>query len=135
MALSNPYEKYRQQSILTASPGDLTLMLYNGCIKFINQAKIMIEKKDIVKAHESNIRAQMIIEEFMQTLDLKYEIGKNMLTIYEYLHNRLIDANIGKDIAILDEVLGFVIELRDTWEQVLEKEGRHQKAVSTSKWI
>ena len=125
MAMLNPYQQYHQQSIMTASSGDLTLMLYNGCVKFISKAKLFIEKKDIQGAHEANIRAQQIIEEFMATLDMNYEISERMMLIYDYIHSRLIDANIKKEIQILDEVLEIVTGLRDTWEQVLEITGRH----------
>lgn len=123
----NPYEQYKQQSILTASPADLTLMLYNGCIKFINQAKLHIENKDIKNAHNSIIRAQDIIKEFMQTLDMNYKISERLILIYDYLYRRLVDANISKSTEILDEVLGFVTELRDTWEEVIKITGRHSQ--------
>lgn len=127
MAMLNPYEQYKQQSILTASPGDLTLMLYNGCIKFINLAKLHIENKDIKGAHNAIMRAQDIIQEFMQTLDMSYDISERIMLIYDYLYRRLVDANIAKDPEILDEVLKFVVELRDTWEEVLKITGRHSQ--------
>lgn len=119
MAMLNPYQQYKQQSILTANQGELALMLYNGCIKFITRAKTLILEKDINGAHNANIRAQMILEEFMNTLDMKYEISKKLMSIYEYLHRRLIDANISKDVKILDEVLGLIIQIRDTWEEAM----------------
>lgn len=119
MAMLNPYQQYQQQSVLTANSGNLTLMLYNGCIKFIGKTRLLILNKDLKGAHEANIRAQLIIEEFMFTLDMQYDIAKKMMPIYEYLHRRLVDANIKKDVEILDEVLGFVTELRDTWEEVI----------------
>ncbi|MBC7766357.1 MAG: flagellar export chaperone FliS [Hyphomonadaceae bacterium] len=120
MAILNPYQQYQQQSVLTANSGNLTLLLYNGCIKFIGKTRLLIINKDIQGAHNANVRAQLIIEEFMCTLDMQYDIAKKMMPIYEYLHRRLVEANIKKDIAILDEVLGFVTELRDTWEEVLK---------------
>ncbi|NLG53986.1 MAG: flagellar export chaperone FliS [Clostridiales bacterium] len=123
MTALNPYQKYKQQSIMTASPGELTLMLYNGCIKFIGTARLHIENGDIQRAHDAIIRAQMIIEEFMSTLNFSYEISERIYIVYEYLLHRLIEANIRKDISILDEVLTHVTGLRDTWEQVIKKTG------------
>lgn len=128
MLRSNAYQQYQKQSILTASPGELTLMLYNGCIKFINQAKLMIEKKDIAGAHEAIMRAEAIIEEFMQTLDTKYEISNRFMMIYDYIYRRLVDANISKDIKILDEVLGLVTELRNSWKEMLNNSRQMPRA-------
>jgi len=119
MALPNPYANYQQQSILTATPGDLTLMLYNGCIKFIKQAEIAIDHKDVPAANTAIVRAQDIILEFMSTLDMEIEISHNLMALYEYIHRRLIEANIRKDKQILAECLELVTELRDTWAEVV----------------
>lgn len=121
MATVNPYQQYQEQSIMTASPGELTLMLYNGCIKFINQAKLFIEQKNIEKANNAIIRAQDIIQELMVTLNMDYEISKNLAALYDYMNRRLIDANISKDTQILEEILDMVTELRDTWIEVIKK--------------
>jgi len=95
-------------------------MLYNGCIRFIKQAMECIESKDLEGAHKAIIRAQDIILEFMSTLDMKYEISHNLLALYDYLHRRLVEANTKKDVVILEEVLTFVTELRDTWAEVVK---------------
>ncbi|NLM50284.1 MAG: flagellar export chaperone FliS [Clostridiaceae bacterium] len=121
MYIQNPYDQYRKQSILTASQNELTLMLYNGCIKFINKTKLAIEEKDFGLAHEYNMRARAIIEEFMSTLNMEVEIAQKLYMIYEYLLRRLQEANLKKDVAILDEVLRHVTKLRDTWEQVMKQ--------------
>ncbi len=121
MSTLNPYQQYQEQSIKTASPGELTLMLYNGCIKFINQAKQFIEQKDIEKANNAIIRAQDIIQELLVTLNMDYEISKNLAALYDFMYRRLIDANISKDVEALDEVLDLVTELRDTWKEVIKK--------------
>lgn len=121
MSTLNPYQQYQEQSIKTASPGELTLMLYNGCIKFINQAKLFIEQKNIEKANNAIIRAQDIIQELMVTLNMDYEISKNLAALYDYMNRRLIDANISKDTQILEEILDMVTELRDTWIEVIKK--------------
>lgn len=120
MAMNNPYQQYQLQSVMTASPGELVVMLYNGCIRFIKQAIECINSKDLMGAHNAIIRAQDIIVEFMSTLDMKYEISHNLLALYDYLHRRLVEANVKKDTAILEEVLTFVTEFRDTWAEAVK---------------
>ena len=119
MALPNPYAQYQQQSIMTASPGDLTLMLYNGCIKFIKQSQLAVEKKDISDAHTAIVRAQDIIIEFMSTLDMQIDLSNNLMALYQYINQRLTEANMRKDSQALAECLGLVTELRDTWAEVV----------------
>jgi flagellar secretion chaperone FliS len=120
MLTNNAYSKYKENSVFTASPEELTLMLYNGLVKFIMQAQLSVEEKSLEKANRSIIRAQDIIMEFQTTLDMKYEISQNLALLYDYMYRRLLDANIKKDKAILEEVLGFAKELRDTWAQAMK---------------
>lgn len=119
MALPNPYSQYQQQSIMTATPGDLTLMLYNGCIKFIKQAELAMVNKDISGANTAIKRAQDIILEFMSTLDMQFDVSHNLMALYDYIRQRLIEANVKKDTQILAECLGLITELRDTWAEVV----------------
>ncbi|HOQ06368.1 MAG TPA: flagellar export chaperone FliS [Clostridiales bacterium] len=120
MVTSNAYDTYKQNAIMTASPEELTLMLYNGLIKFIMIARKAIEEKDVPRAHENIIRAQDIVNEFKASLNMQYEISHNLNMLYDYFLDRLLEANIRKDTAILDEVLRFVRELRDTWAQAMK---------------
>jgi len=126
MAMNNPYQTYQQNSVTTASPGELTLMLYNGCLKFIKQAKVAIQEKEIEEKNTNIIKAQNIIRELMVTLNMDYEISKQMMPLYDYLLHQLIQANLKNDTAILDEVEGFVVEFRDTWKQVIQTNRRLQ---------
>ena len=120
MTIINPYQSYQQSSVMTASPQELTLMLYNGCLKFIKLAKrAMIEKKFEDK-NTNIIKAQRIVQELHVTLNQEIEIAKNMAQLYDYMYQRLIEANIKNDIDILEEVEGYVIEFRDTWKQAME---------------
>ncbi|RKQ35572.1 flagellar export chaperone FliS [Oceanobacillus halophilus] len=119
MVMNKAYHTYQNNAVNTASGGELTLMLYNGCMKFIKQAMKDMENNDY-EAKNTNIqKAQNIIQELMITLDQKIEISKQILPLYEYLHFQLKEANIKNDKAILEEVLGFVTEFRDTWKQVI----------------
>lgn len=119
MAYQQPAQAYQTNSVNTATPGELTLMLYNGALKFLKQTKSSITENKYDKANEYNKRVQDIIQELMITLDQKYPVAKNMVTLYEYLLSRLIEANIKKDIAILDEVEEFLTQFRDTWKQAM----------------
>jgi flagellar protein FliS len=128
MSVSNPYQSYQQNAINTASPGELTLMLYNGCLKFIHIAKLAITEKDVEKKNSNLQRAQNIIQELMVTLNTELEVSKNMMALYDYLYRRLIEANIKSDAAILEEVEEFVTEFRDTWKQVIQINRQKQYA-------
>lgn len=120
MALKNPYEQYQQNSVTTASPGELTLMLYNGCLKFITLGKQAIQENNIEAKNTNIIKAQKIIQEFMVTLNMDQEISENLMHLYDYLHRQLIQANIKNDVTILEEVEGFITEFRDTWKEVIQ---------------
>lgn len=119
MPLPNAYAQYNNSKVLTASPAELTLMLYEGAIKFCNIAVKAIEDKDIEKAHTNIVKAEKIIEEFQATLNHKYEVAKDFDNVYNYLRDRLIQANMKKDKEILDEVLGHLRTMRDTWKEVM----------------
>lgn len=128
MAINNPYKSYQQNSVNTASPGDLTLMLYNGCLKFIHQAKKAIGEKNIEVKNTNIQKAQNIISELMVTLNMDLEISKNMMSLYDYMNRRLMEANIKNDAAILDEVEGLVTEFRNTWKEVIQLNRQKQFA-------
>ncbi len=115
----NPYAQYNQNRILTASPAELTLMLYDGAIKFCNIAIMGIEQNDISKAHNNIMKVQKIIEEFQITLNFKYEIANDFNNVYNYLMRRLREANMTKDKAILEEVDEHLHTMRDTWKEVM----------------
>lgn len=119
-AMRNPYSQYQNNSIMTASPEELTLRLYEGCMRFIKEAIIFSEEKNIEKSHNSNLRAQAIINEFLITVDRKYQVGEELYNLYEYMNRRLMEANIKKDVEILNEIYGMVKELRDTWQQAMK---------------
>ena len=128
MTMNNPYQNYQMNAVQTASPGELTLMLYNGCLKFIKLARKAIEENNIPARNENLIKAQNIIQELMVTLNMEYEVAKSMMTMYDYIYRRLVEANVKNDAAILDEVEGYVTEFRDTWKQVIQINRQRQYA-------
>ncbi|WDV46128.1 flagellar export chaperone FliS [Clostridiaceae bacterium M8S5] len=119
MMLNNAYNKYQQNSVMTASPQELTLMLYNGAIKFMKQSKLYIEKKDLQNAHNTNIKAQNIIQELNITLDMKYELSQGLRDLYEFILRVLIDANIEKKPELLDNIIPIVEDMRNTWQEAM----------------
>lgn len=119
MALPNAYAQYKNSKVLTASPAELTLMLYEGAIKFCNVAITAIEQKEVEKAHINIRKAQKIIEHLRVTLDMKYPVAKDFDNMYQYIDRRLLEANVSKDPEILKEVLTHLHAIRDTWKEVM----------------
>ena len=112
-------QAYQNNSVETASPGELTLMLYNGCLKFIKIARKSIENNEIEKKNTNIQKAQKIIQELMVTMDQQYAVTQEIMPLYDYMNRRLLEANTKNDVEILDEVQGLVVEFRDTWKQVI----------------
>lgn len=121
MALPNAYAQYNNSKILTASPAELTLMLYDGAIKFCNVAILGVEQNDIEKAHINITKTQRIIDYFRQTLDMSYPVAEDFDRVYSYLGARLIQANVKKDKEILEEVATHLRSMRDTWKEVMRQ--------------
>lgn len=119
MSTINPYQAYQQNSVLTASPQELTFMLYNGCVKFIKMAKRAMLEKNFQEKNTNIIKAQNIVNELRATLNLDMEVSKNMDQLYEYMYTRLIEANTKNDVEILDEVEIYARDMRDTWKQAM----------------
>lgn len=117
----NAAEAYRQQRILNAPPEHLTLMLYNGCLKFIDDGREFLEKKDYENANTSLQKAQRIISEFRLTLNFDYEIAHQLLPLYNYIYDRLVEGNIWSDLKKIDEAKEIVVELRDAWVEAMKK--------------
>lgn len=127
MVSNNPYAAYANSKIMTASPAELTLMLYDGAIKFCNIAVAAIENKEIEKAHNNIIKVERIIEEFQIALDHKYPVAEDFDRVYTYLLQRLREANIKKDTEILEEVLKHLRTMRDTWKEVMHAGAQGKK--------
>lgn len=113
-------QMYQKNAVQTASPAKLTLMLYDGAVKFTNIAVEAIEAGDIEKAHNNIVKAQNIIVEFRSTLDMKYPVAKDFDVVYDYIYRRLVEANMKKDKDILMEALKHIKTMRDTWREVMK---------------
>lgn len=123
---NNPYAQYQNSRILTASPAELTLMLYEGAIKFGNMAVMGMQQKDIEKAHVNLKKVQRIVAEFRATLDMKYPVAQDFDRIYVYLERRMTEANLTKDPEIMEEVVTHLRSMRDTWKEVMRLNKSHE---------
>lgn len=119
MLANQGYAAYANNKVMTASPAELTLMLYDGAIKFANLAIAGIEENDIMKAHQNIIKVENIIHEFQSSLDHKYPVAEEFDAVYYYLLRRLREANVKKDKEIMEEVLKHLRTMRDTWKEVM----------------
>ncbi len=116
----NPYATYQTNSVTTALPQDLTLMLYEGLIKFSMLAKRAIEQKMIEQKNTNIQKAQAIISELQLTLNQSIALSKDLNSLYDYMQTRLIDANVKNDLVAIDEVIGFAEESRETWKEAMK---------------
>ena len=123
----NAAEEYRRQQILNAPPEQLTLLLYNGCLKFMDEGIDAIEGKKYEDANTSLQKAQRIISEFRLTLNMEYEISHQLLPLYNYVFDRLVEGNIKSDTSKVTEAKEIITELRDAWVEAMKK-ARIEKA-------
>ena len=116
---SNRANMYMRNAVMTASPAELVLMLYDGAIRFCNMAIMAMEKKDVEGAHNNIRKAENIITELRGSLDRKYPVWEDFERVYEYIYRRLVEANMQKDPEIVEDALKYIREMRDTWKEVM----------------
>ena len=114
------YAQYKNNKVNAASGPELTLMLYDGSIKFLNIASFAIENKDIQKAHTNIMKTEKIIDYLRNTLDMKYPVAQDFENMYSYIARRLVEANISKDKEIIDEINEHMHAIRDNWVLVMK---------------
>ena len=119
--MMNAAEAYKRQQVLNAPPEQLTLMLYNGCLKFIDEGTKAVEGKKYEDANTILQKAQRIISEFRLTLNMEYEISHQLLPLYNYVYDRLVEGNMKSDVKQLNEAKEIVTELRDAWVAAMKK--------------
>lgn len=130
MQPKNPYSMYANNSINTATNYELTLMLYDGAIKFGNKSIDALKTKDYQQSNMYNQRVQDIIRELQITLDRKNPIWKQYNQLYEYIHSRLVVSNADKDISAMEEAVELLREFRDMWKQgmqIIKTQGANAK--------
>lgn len=124
----NAQQVYMRNQYETASPAELTLQLYNGAIRFLDQAQKAITEGEIEIVNERLRKAQDIIQELLMTLDTTLEIGQQLSKLYDYMLYRLTQANVKKDTTMVEEVRNLLADLRDAWKEVV-KYSRQQASV------
>ncbi|MEN6349908.1 MAG: flagellar export chaperone FliS [Syntrophomonas sp.] len=118
------YDQYQKTTVETISPGKLLIMLYDGMVKNLRNAQYAINNQDVPSAHDHIVATQNILVELMATLNMDYKISENLLALYEFMYNQLVEANIKKDGRLLLEVQELVMDLRETWDQAIKSLGR-----------
>lgn len=126
MAVNNPYAKYKQSSVETKSAGELTLMLYDGCLKFIKRAEKALIESNMEEKNTNLMKAQNIIRELMVTLNTDVNVSQNMMQMYDFIMSKLIEANTGNDLVALSQAEQFVVDFRDTWKEVIKKDRQNR---------
>ncbi|MGE6413339.1 flagellar export chaperone FliS [Planococcus kocurii] len=119
MAIINPYQTYQQNSVMTASPQELTLMLYSGSVKFIKLAKRAMNDKNFQEKNTNIIKAQNIIQELRSTLNTDIDMSTDLEQMYEYMYSRLLEANMKNDLEALEDVEALMTDMRNTWKQAM----------------
>ncbi|BEP30194.1 flagellar export chaperone FliS [Helicovermis profundi] len=116
----NKSANYLEQKVMSAKPEELTFMLYEGMVRFLKQVKLYNDQKKYEKSNFTNQRVQAIITELRVTLDMSYDVSNNLESLYIFMNERLVDANLEKDNKIVDEVLFLAVELKETWEKAMK---------------
>lgn len=112
-------DMYFEQRVMTAKPEELTLMLYDGLVKFIKMSKIYIDQKNIEKINETALRAQAIVVELQSTLNMDYEISEQLDALYDFVYGKLVEGNLEKTDKPFSEALEIAQELRETWKEAM----------------
>ena len=122
-ATTNAYAQYKQHGILTANPVELIVLLYDGCIKQLRTAAVAIEDRRYPQANTSLQKAQEIIMELVNSLDFNYEISDQLLSLYDFMLNEIVEINLHKETDRIDGIIEVLSSLRQAWNEIA-KEGR-----------
>jgi flagellar protein FliS len=118
--INNPYKAYSNAQAMTATPEDLTLMLYNGALRFLTKGMAAIDEKNIEQANTNILKVQDIVLELMSTLKMEYEVSANLMSLYDFMYRHLVQANVKKDKKSLEDVYELMEQLRDTWSEAMK---------------
>ena len=118
--INNAAEAYKRQQVMTATPEALTLMLYNGSLRFMKEGLEAMEAKKWEQCNTSLQKAQRIIQEFQATLKMEYDISKQLMPLYDYVYNSLVEANMRSKPEKVTECMDIIRELRDAWAEAMK---------------
>lgn len=127
------YGQYQRVQAETASPGQLVLMLYQGCVRFTQRGRLALEEGRYDDARKHLLRAQDIVAELMGSLNLEAgDLASQLLRLYEYLHRRLVTANVKRDASAALEVENLVRSLLPAWEEAVRQQPGARVGVSAA---
>ncbi len=128
-----PTQEYLRTTVLTASQEMLTLMLWDGAIRFAEQGKNAILKKDIEASYQALLRAQRIVMELNAGLkhDVSPDLCGKLAALYNFIYRRLVDANLQKDPKLVEDALAIMRHQRETWVLLMDKLGKTRAAEAT----
>ena len=119
MYATAPTHAYRERAIMTASPGRLVVMLYDGARRFLTQGAHAMRARDIARANERLKRAEAIIQELLATLDMSQgEVSERLSAIYNFCRRLLTEARLEQDADKIDQVIELLAELREAWAEL-----------------
>lgn len=127
----NAAKAYGSNKVLTASPAELTLMLYEGAVKFANIAVTALEKKDYETTNINIQKCRNIVVELTSTLNMKYPVAQDFKRLYDYIFALLVEANMKKDVELLNKALDELRDIRDIWKEIMSKTKGPQVVLDT----
>ena len=117
-SVTSACDVYKKQGIMTASPIELVIMLYDGCLRQLRAAKTNIINHNYQDANKALQRTQDIVAELSSSLDCRVEISHQLMQIYEYVTWKTREINATKDAGQVDEIEGIMSGLKDAWVQI-----------------
>ena len=128
-------QNYLRTRVMTATPEQLQMMLYDGAIRFAEQAKAALDAGDFEKSYQSISRVQKILTEMSCGLkhDVLPELCEKLSALYSYVYRKLIDANVKHDVAAIEEAIGLLKYQRETWAMLLDTLGKTKAAAAATR--
>ena len=117
MTMAAQYQKYQAQSVGSLTPGEQIVLLFEHAAMKLNLAITCIEQKDISGAHNAIIRVQNIYQFLSDHLDMRMEISQDLFSLYQFIYDELVRANLKKDTEILRKMLAMTRDFKDTWKK------------------
>ena len=127
---TDPRKEYLKQGVMTASPAELVTMLYGACVKNLKIAVMAYEEhRDICTTNNHLIKAQKIISELMNCLDMTIELSGQLMKVYDFMLRELRTATVQKDMSRVEPIIGMLESMRDTWQNVAQQQRKNMAVV------
>lgn len=115
--MQNPYARYKEQSVMTMTQGDMVNLLFEETVNRLNKGLYCLSAKDFEGSNTHFKKAQAIIGHLSSTLDRKYEVSQGLDALYEYFAYQILQTNIRKDPQPVEEILPMITELKEAFAQ------------------